>query len=246
MEKNANQDDIKKAFRNLSKKHHPDHGGDAEKFKEINEAYRTLSNPEKRQQYDNPDPFGNNNPFGGFGFNMGPFGPRMRPRTDPNAPRAGQNIQLSYETPLHIFLLGGEIKVNISYDDVCPVCNGKGGTETEPCLDCNGQGVITHVHRQQGMTMQTSKTCPTCRGQGFKVVNNCDNCKGSGKIKIEDKEVVLKVAPGTRDGGVIGMVGEGRSGINGGPPGDLIVQLKMKYPELSELTEEQKEVLRSL
>lgn len=246
VKKEADQAEIKKAYRNLSKKHHPDVGGDEAKFKEISEAYQVLGNEQKRKEYDNPNPFGD---FDGFPFgfgNMGPFGPMRRRRPSPNAPKNGGNIQVAYEAPVHIFLLGGEIKVRLTYEDSCQECAGKGGTETEPCSECGGQGVKTKVVHDRGMTMHTSSTCTACRGKGFKTTNNCSHCMGRGRVKIENKEVKVKVHPGMRDNDVVGVVGEGLSGVNGGKPGDLVVRLHMKYPDLSELSEEQKEVLRGL
>ena len=139
VDKAADAGTIKKAYRNLSMEHHPDKGGDEEIFKEINEAYSVLSNPDKRRDYDNPmrntgNPF--EDMFSRFG---GPFGGRVR-RPNPNAPRRGRNIMLEQEVSLRYFILGGKLKVNFSFRDACPECVGTGAEEKETCSACNAQG----------------------------------------------------------------------------------------------------------
>lgn len=243
--KEVDVDEMKAAFRSLSKQHHPDVGGDEEKFKEINEAYSVLSNPQKRQEYDNPGLSGG---LDGFSFGFNPFeffGGRNR-RPDPNAPRRGGNIEFIKEIPLYIFILGGNVEVRLSYDDFCKKCAGKGAIKTEKCSNCGGSGMVIGVQTAQGMHIQTSRPCLTCHGKGQISIEDCEVCTGTGKTKIEDKRIDIFVPFGIRDGHVLVKRGEGRSGFNGGPPGDLVVKLSMKLPIKDELTEEQIKVLEEL
>lgn len=244
IDKGADQSDIKKAYRELSKQHHPDKGGDEEKFKEINEAYSVLSNPDKRADYDNPmrnmgNPF--EDMFNRFG---GPFRSMRRP-PDPNAPKRGRHIQMEYEAPVHVFILGGKVKVSFSFNDVCQKCGGKGAEEFDKCEICKGLGSVTEVQQGRGLHIQNTRPCPNCHGRGGTPKEACAECNGSGKKKV-DREVVLPIPRGFRDGQPAGAAGQGGSGINGGPPGDLIVKMIMKYPKPEELTEEQRKVLEEL
>ena len=244
VDKAADQATIKKAFRDLSMEHHPDKGGDAEKFKEINEAYSTLSNPEKRQSYDNPmrnmgNPF--ENIFNRFG---GPFAGQQR-RPDPNAPRRGRNIVLEKEISLRYFIFGGKLKVKSSFRDPCPECSGTGAEEKDQCEQCGGFGQIMESYRDRGMSVSSSRTCPTCGGKGFVPSKKCEFCEGTGS-SVVDKELELEVPVGMREGQVIGAMGEGGVGLNGGPPGDFVVKLYMKMPNPDELTDEQRKVLEEI
>lgn len=245
VERDAEPNEIKKAYRKLSKEHHPDHGGDEEKFKEINEAYSVLSDPNKKAEYDNPmrnmgSPF--EDMFSRF---SGPFGPRPRPRHDPNAPKKGRNIRLQHEAPIHIFVLGGNIKVSFDFNDVCGDCKGRGAQEFDKCTNCNGTGMITQVRSGQGVHIQSAGPCPVCGGRGGTPKESCQACEGLGHVE-ESREVVLPIPPGFRDGQVAGAAGQGGRGLNGGPSGDLIVKIIMKYPSPEQLTEEQKELLEEL
>ena len=240
----ASQETLKKAYRELSKEHHPDHGGDEEKFKEINEAYSVLSDPQKRKKYDNPM-----HQMGGFSFDDifgGVRGHRPPFRApDPNAPRRGQNIMLEQLVPLRHFILGGKIKINLSFRDPCSDCGGTGAEEKEICSNCKGIGHITQTQHHQGMTMRSSRACPKCMGRGFTASKHCGHCKGSG-LRIIDKELELEVPAGATEGHIIGVMGEGGGGLNGGPPGDLAVKLHIQMPDPDKLTDEQKKVLEEL
>lgn len=257
VDKNATDDDIKKAFRKLAMEHHPDKGGEEEQFKEINEAYEVLSDPDKRRAYDNPNPFGNGGGFSPFSsgggmedfFNVfGSFaGRRNRPqRPDPNAPRRGQDIRVQQALPVHLFILGGKIKVKLSYPDICQFCSGNGATEFDVCTTCNGTGSVTESRGGQGVFIQSSSPCRSCRGQGRINKNICGKCHGSGTINIENREIEVQVIPGTRDGDGMIIEGAGRSGFNGGPPGNLYLTLSMKYPDVDSLTKEQRKILENI
>jgi len=244
VDKDAEQETLKKVYRQLSKEHHPDHGGDEERFKEISEAYSVLSDPQKRKEYDNPmqqgGGFSFHDIFGSMGGNRGPFGP-----PNPNAPRRGQNIMLEHLAPLRSFILGGKIKINLSFRDHCSDCAGTGAEEKETCSNCNGTGQVVEVQSHRGMRMQSARPCHRCRGRGFIAIKQCEPCKGQGSVAI-DKELELEVPPGTTEGHVIGVRGGGGSGFNGGPNGDLGVKLHIQMPDPSKLTEEQRKVLEEL
>jgi molecular chaperone DnaJ len=257
--KDASSDDIKKAFRKLAMEHHPDKGGDEDRFKELNEAYEVLSDPDKRRSHDNPNPFNgggfSRNPFGTEGppdvddfFNIfSGFSRRNKPqRPDPNAPRRGQDIRLQHVTPMHLFILGGKLKIKLSYPDVCTNCAGRGGTEFEDCEVCGGLGIVNSTRGGPGIMIQTTSPCQACRGQGQIKKNTCGQCRGSGLTQINDKEIFVPIIPGTRDGDGMVIEGAGRSGLNGGPPGNLYLTLIMKYPDVGKLSEEQKKVLEVL
>jgi molecular chaperone DnaJ len=242
VERDADGPTIKKVYRELSKQHHPDHGGDEEKFKEISEAYSVLSNPEKRAEYDNP------NPFGGFGHPFGDiFGQRFRqpPRANPNAPRRGRNIVLERAIPIKYCVFGGKLDLSVSFDDPCPDCAGSGAEEKETCSNCGGSGQVVERRQGRGVFIQSSNACGKCQGRGFTAKKPCESCKGSARRKV-DRHVKIDIPRGITDGQVVGVTGAGGSGINGGPPGDLAVRLSVQWPNPDDLTEEQRAVLEEI
>jgi len=255
--KKASIEEIKKAYRKLSMKYHPDKNpGDKEaeeKFKKISVAYATLSNPQKRADYDNPmNKFNPFDFFNGAGFNPffdDPFfgqARRKRKRPDPNAPKKGVTIEKTVDIPFNKLILREEIDFKISFVDVCSNCNGLGASKSEKCTICDGLGSVMETKAGQGIFIQSSKTCPECAGRGIKIIEKCDECGGSGRVKIEDKEVKFIVSEKLRDGSILTLQGAGGKGLNGGPNGDLIVKIHIVFPRKEDLSEEQIEFLRGL
>jgi len=242
IDKAAKQEDIKKAYRALSMEHHPDKGGDEEKFKVINEAYSVLSDPKKREAYDNPA-----SQMGGFPFgDIFGFASRSHPGPpNPNAPRRGRNIVLEHPAPLHYFIFGGKLNVKFSFRDACPDCGGTGAEEKETCANCKGIGQIVQAQHSQGMTMRTVRACPKCMGRGFTASKQCTSCNGSTSRTV-DKDLVLDIPKAINEGHVVGAAGEGHIGINGAQNGDLIVKLHIQLPKAGDLTEEQRKILEEI
>lgn len=243
--RDASDEEIKRAYRSLAKKYHPDKNpGNKEaedKFKDVNEAYEVLSDKKKRSEFDNPS-----DPFRGFAdiFSRG-FGTRRRP--DPNAPRRGIDLKFVVDVPLSYFILGGKKIFTVNYKDVCVDCKGKGASETEQCTECGGQGTIFKTVRQHGMIMNSTTSCPKCNGTGEKTIKACESCNGLGNVPVNDRELSLEILPGhNRDGEVIRMTGEGGKGLNNGPNGDVYIKLRMTLPNKETLTEEQIELLKGM
>ena len=248
---NASQDEIKKAYRKLALKYHPDrNNGDKaseERFKKVSSAYDTLSNERKRAEYDSPSSnniedlfrhgFGG---FGGFGMGSGP-----RPRQSRNVPRRGKDLKWMSDEPLFKFILGGTGLISVKYDDVCGECKGKGATKTEFCTHCKGSGMVIHTQQQGNMRMQSHRPCQACGGTGERVLNRCNKCGGKGSIPVF-RDINYDIKPGVTDGYVLRVIGDGCNGVNGGPKGDLYVKLRMVLPKVESLTDEQVEVLKSL
>jgi molecular chaperone DnaJ len=238
--KSASADEIKKAYRKLAAKYHPDRNpGDAsaeEKFKEVQGAYDTLSDPDKRKQYDT---FGSADGRAGFdpgNFNFrvedlgdlgdlfgglgGIFGrtTRARPRRQPQrGADIEAHVNLSFEDSLH----GLETKVPVDVTTACRECNGTGaapGTAPVICPECNGRGVVSE---SQGL-FALSQPCPRCRGNGTIVEHPCPRCHGTGSER-RTKRYSVKIPAGVKDGTRIKLKGKGELGSNGGPPGDLVV-----------------------
>ncbi len=249
--RDASQDEIKKAYRELSKKYHPDvnpdNGEAEEKFKDISAAYGVLSDPKKRAQYNNPMHGFDPSNFGAHGFDPF-FGVRRRGfrRPDPNAPRRGGIVEIEVPVPFHKLILREEISLSINFVDVCVDCNGTGASESEFCEKCQGIGSIMETQSGQGVFIQSSTTCPDCRGRGSRTIKTCDECGGRGRVEVRDREIKFKVEDGMRDGYQIRIQGKGGKGLNGGPDGDLVAILHIVHPRKEDLTEEQIEMLRGL
>ena len=250
VEKGASEDEIKKAYRKLAKANHPDlHPGDKEceeRFKEINEAYEVLSDPDKRAKYDQFghaafDPsaggpggagFGG---FGGFGDIFGGgFGDIFGDifgggfgggQTQRSGPRRGENLRVRLNITFEEAAFGCEKEINVGRVEQCPDCKGTGcapGTTPEVCPDCHGSGYVTVQQRTPFGVMQSSQPCSRCGGKGKIIKSPCSKCHGSGKTS-STKRVEVKVPAGIDDDQSMRLTGLGDAGLNGGPSGDLIV-----------------------
>ncbi len=244
--RDASADEIKQAYRTLARKHHPDVSHDKSqaehRFKEINEAYEVLSDPNKRAQYDR---FGAVNGAGGgagpadFGFGPGSFGDIFdmffgnvrggaQPRTA--GPQRGSDLRYDLEIPLEEAFSG--ITKEISYNHLaqCDTCRGSGaqpGTLAMPCDRCGGSGVMrTARHTPLGQIV-TQSTCTKCAGEGHVIEHPCEICLGRGRREVE-RRLSVKVPAGVDDGSRIRIAGNGEAGIRNGPPGDLYVYLTVK------------------
>ena len=225
VDKKASQDDIKRAFRKLARKYHPDlNPNDAtakDKFQAINEANEVLSDPEKRRQYDQFGHAAFDGGAGGGGF--GGFGGGRR--ANPNAPRKGGDIRVSLVLSFMEAVHGCTKTVSVNRQDTCPECGGTGaakGTSPETCPDCHGSGYVTVQQRTPFGVMQSSQPCSRCGGKGKIIKSPCSKCHGSGKTS-STKRVEVKVPAGIDDDQSMRLTGLGDAGLNGGPSGDLIV-----------------------
>lgn len=229
VERSASPEEIKKAYRKLSMEHHPDRNSgnkDSEdKFKEISAAYSTLSDPNKKQQYDNPDPFGGM--FGGFGFPGFPgFNGRQKPqKPDLNSPRDGSAMSIETLIPLKIFIFGGNFKIKFSYHEGCDSCGGKGFTHGTECDLCDGVGYKQHVERRQGFVSSSTQPCPKCQAKGIMGTDTCTPCKGTGNVTIENRELEINIPANTSLNSRFILNGVGRTGLNGGRRGDVVVMV---------------------
>jgi molecular chaperone DnaJ len=250
--KNATDEDIKKAYRKLAMKHHPDRnqGDDAkkseDKFKEGKEAYEMLSDPQKRALYDQHghagvDPsMGGGRPgaegFGGFADAFGDifgdiFGGGRRGGGGQQVYR-GNDLSYAMEITLEEAAAGKETQIRIPSWESCETCHGSGakpGTSAKTCGSCSGSG---QVHMRQGF-FSIQQTCPTCRGSGKIIPEPCPSCNGAGKIK-KQKTLEVKIPGGINEGMRIRSAGNGEPGSNGGPPGDLFIEIRIKQHEIFE------------
>ncbi|MGE6259459.1 molecular chaperone DnaJ [Heyndrickxia sporothermodurans] len=251
IEKNASKDEIKKAYRKLSKKYHPDINKEAdaaEKFKEVKEAYEVLSDDQKRSHYDqfgHTDPnqgfggFGNGD-FGGFGgfediFSTF-FGGGSSRRRDPNAPRQGADLQYTMALDFEEAVFGKETVIEIPREETCDTCNGTGaksGTKPETCSYCHGSGQLNTEQNTPFGKIVNRRVCNHCNGTGKMIKDKCKTCSGTGKVK-KRRKINVKIPAGVDDGQQLRVTGQGEPGINGGPAGDLYVVFHVKEHEFFE------------
>ena len=254
VKKDATADEIKKAYRKLAKENHPDlHPGDKaceERFKEVNEAYEVLSDEEKRKKYDQFghaafDPnagygaggfgggFGGFGDFGDLGDIFGSFGDIFgfggggAQRSNPNAPRKGDNIRSSVSISFEEAAFGCEKEITIGRVEQCPDCKGtvcQPGTTPEVCPDCKGTGTVRTTQRTPFGMVQSTGACPKCKGTGKIIHQPCKTCRGMGMIRRQHK-VKVTIPAGIDDGQAISQRGKGNAGANGGPAGDLLVSV---------------------
>jgi len=252
--KGASEDEIKKAYKKMARKYHPDlNPGDKEaeeKFKEVNEAYEVLSDPDKKARYDQyghagVDPnfgagagFDGNFDFGDLGdifgsfFGGGGFGGGRR--TNPNAPQRGESIRMSLAISFEEAAFGCEKAVTVERTERCDTCHGNGcapGTTPEVCPDCHGTGTV-QVRRQTPMgVFATSSPCTRCGGKGRIIHQPCKDCHGTGTIR-KRKTIQASIPAGIDNGQTISIRGQGNAGINGGPAGDLLITITVRPHEI--------------
>ena len=254
--KGASEDEIKKAYKKMARKYHPDlNPGDKsaeEKFKEVNEAYEVLSDADKRARYDQyghagVDPnFGAGGFGGGFdgGFDFGDLGDIFGSffgggfgggrRTNPNAPQRGESIRMAVTISFEEAAFGCEKEVTVERYEACDTCHGSGcapGTSPEVCPDCHGTGTV-QVRRQTPMgVFATSSPCPKCGGKGRIIHQPCKDCRGSGMMR-KKKTIQASIPAGIDNGQTISIRGQGNAGRNGGPAGDLLITITVRPHEL--------------
>ncbi len=248
LSKGATQDEIKKAYRTLAKKYHPDmNPGDKEaeaKFKEVNEAYAVLSDEEKRQKYDqfghaafDPTSGGGYGGFGGFdgGFDFSDlfssfFGGGRSSQNSRTAPQRGDDIATRIQISFEEAAFGCRKEVNFARVESCGDCGGSGaekGTKPETCSICRGRGYMTVQQQTIFGYTQTQKPCSNCRGTGKIVKTPCPNCNGKGLIRV-NKKLEVNIPAGIDSLQNIVLRGQGSAGRNGGPNGDLIIEVRVK------------------
>ena len=248
VDKGADDATIKKAYRQLAKKYHPDmNPGDKEaekKFKEASEAYAVLSDPDKRRQYDQ---FGHSafegggagGGFGGFDFSGADFsdifgdifgdffGGGSRGGARNNGPMKGANLRTSVRISFEQAVFGVEKELDLNLKDTCKTCNGSGakpGTSPETCRKCGGRGQVVTQHSTPFGTIRNSQVCPDCGGTGQTIIEKCPDCHGSGYISSR-KKIQVSIPAGIDNGQSVRIRDKGEPGVNGGPRGDLLVEV---------------------
>ncbi len=254
VDKNADEAALKKAYRVLAKKYHPDmnpNNPEAEKkFKEASEAYAVLSDPEKRRQYDQfghaAFENGGAGGFGGFDFNSMDFGDifgdifgdlfgggRSR-RSNYNGPMKGANVRTSARISFKEAVFGCEKELDLNLKETCKTCNGSGarpGTTPETCTKCGGKGQVVMTQQSLFGMIQNVQPCPDCHGTGKIVKDKCPDCHGNGYI-TERKKIQVSIPAGIDNGQSVRIREKGEPGVNGGPRGDLLVEVVVQRHEI--------------
>ncbi len=246
VQKNTSEGELKKSYRRMAMKFHPDRNpDDAEatvKFKEVKEAYEILSDPQKRAAYDqfghagvdgSQGGFGGSGGFGGGGFGdifEDIFGGSRGGGSRANSAYRGSDLQYNLELTLEEAVFGTSVDIRVPSKQTCETCDGSGakeGSQPETCGTCQGQG---QVRIQQGF-FSVQQTCPHCNGAGTQISDPCNDCHGEGRVE-QKKTLEVKIPEGVDTGDRIRLSGEGEAGINGGPSGDLYVQMHLKDHEI--------------
>ena len=251
VDRGADEATIKKAYRQLAKKYHPDmNPGDKEaekKFKEASEAYAVLSDTEKRRQYDQfghaafEQGGGGAGGFGGFDFNGGDMGDIFgdifgdlfgggRSRRTNNGPMKGANVRTAVRITFEEAVFGCEKQLDLNLKDECTTCHGTGakpGTSPETCPKCGGKGQIVYTQQSLFGTVRNVQTCPDCNGSGKVVKEKCTDCHGSGYI-TNRKKIAVTIPAGIDNGQSIRIREKGEPSVNGGPRGDLLVEVQVE------------------
>ena len=248
--KNASDDEIKSAFRKLAKKYHPDINKDPdapEKFKEAQEAYAVLSDPNKRSQYDQfgHAAFSGANGFGGaggaydfsgfdinlddilgsmFGGGFGGFGGNSRSRSSRKV--RGDDILRGINLTFEEAVYGCEKDLKLEVSENCPECDGKGGFDEVTCSNCHGSGTVTTEQRTLFGAFMSKTTCNVCHGEGKTFKRTCSKCHGNGRV-VQNKTITVKVPSGIDTGMRLRLSGKGEAGLNGGPNGDLYLEFNV-------------------
>ena len=253
--KDASASEIKSAFRKLAKKYHPDNKetGDEAKFKEIGEAYAVLSDENKRRQYDQfgSAAFDGSNGFGGFdpgdvdlndilrsvfgggfsgGFSSGGFGFDDffgGSTRNSNRARKGKDTLVRIDLTLEEAAFGIDKEITLNLNDTCENCNGVGGFEEKTCDYCHGNGYVVTEQRSIFGVMQSQSVCPKCKGSGKTFKSVCEKCSGTGQVR-KKKTISVHIPEGVETGHQLRMTGKGESGINGGPNGDIYLEINVK------------------
>jgi molecular chaperone DnaJ len=240
--RNASNEELKSAFRTLARKYHPDVNKEPdaeEKFKEINEAYAVLSDPEKRRVYDQYGAEGLNGMGGmpdwtsmdfsdilGEFFGFGSTSARQRQ----NAPRRGADLNYSVVLTFEEAVFGVDRQVEITRDEICSTCHGSGsepGITPTRCTTCGGKGEVRQVRQTFLGSMVQVTTCPVCNGRGEVITSPCHTCKGRG-LERKTLTKTVSIPGGVDNGNQVRLAGEGQPGVNGGPHGNLYIEIKVK------------------
>ena len=256
--KDASEEEIKSAFRKKAKEYHPDinKSPDApEKFKEAQEAYACLSDKDNRAKYDQfghaafENPYGNagdaggysgGNPFGNFDFTdifedlfSGGFGgfSSFGGSRSSNRPRKGSDTLYGMKIDFMDAVYGTKKDVDLEYFETCDECDGKGGHGESTCSTCGGSGSVIKQTSTILGTIQTRSTCPDCNGKGKTYKSKCNNCKGNGRVKVK-KTITIDIPAGIDNGQQLRVSGKGEPGVNGGPNGDLYIEIRINPHEL--------------